>query len=173
MSTPHQPKPKYRKRRLFPRTLEEVVKHATQPMMDKQGKLYSTLLRDWTKIVGPERAAVTRPERLQFTAAEGATATLHLAVRPAVALELSYALEQLTDQCARYFGYRAVTRIILHPTHGAFDGALDTENTPQISTQKNSPATPSPPLPANIPSEMRDVLARIAGHIASTVVKKN
>ncbi len=160
-------KPTYRRRRLFPRTLDEVVQQATKPLMDKQGKLMGALLRDWEKIVGEERALVTRPQRLQFTAAEGTSATLHLAVRPAVAPELTYALEQMIEQCARYFGYRAITRVILHPTHD-----WETKDLPPVESPIKA-APPLPSLPSEVPSEMRDVLARISGHIASTVVKKN
>lgn len=161
-------KKEFRKRHLFPRTLDEVVKKATQPMMDKQGKLYSALLRDWSKIVGTERAAVTRPERLQFPAAEASGATLHLAVRPAAAPEFAYITEQLLDQCARYFGYRAITRIVLHPTHGKFDAAAETAQPESIS-----PAPQKTSLPAGVPDDMRSVLDRLAQHVASTVVKKN
>ena len=51
------PKKAFRKRRLFPRSLEETMKDATKPLMDKQGKIYGALLRDWVQIVGEERAA--------------------------------------------------------------------------------------------------------------------
>ena len=103
MSTPA--KKPYRKRHLFARSVMEVVKEATKPLMTKQGKLYGALLRDWPQIVGPERAAVTRPQRLQFPTQEASGAILHLAVRPAIAPEFAYVQEQVLDQCARYFGY--------------------------------------------------------------------
>lgn len=166
---PTKPKKPYRKRHLFPRTLDEVVQQATKPLMDKQGKLYSALLRDWEKIVGTERATVTRPQRLQFTAGEGSTATLHLAIRPAVAPEFAYIQEQMLDQCARYFGYRAITRIVLHPTHEVFDDHT-APSTPQPAPNK---ASANIALPQAVPDEIRDVLARIGNHIASNVVKKN
>ncbi len=160
-------KKNYRPRRLFPRTLDEVVKQATKPLMDKQGKLYSALLRDWATIVGKDRAAVTRPQRLQFPTTEATGATLHLAVRPAAAPEFAYITEQLLDQCARYFGYRAIARIVLHPTHGEFFDAVETPvATPQPSQQATH-------LPDNVPAEMRDVLDRLAQHVASAVVKKD
>lgn len=152
------PKKTFRKRRLFPRTIEEALKDATKPLMDKQGKLYAALLRDWPHIVGPERAAVTRPERLQFPPTQGTGATLHLEVRPAAAPELAYVTGQILDQCARHFGYRAIERIVLHPTHGLFD----TEEKPAPApAQKPSTTT----IAANVPKEMRAVLERIGGHV--------
>ncbi len=162
------PKKEYRKRRLFPRSLEEVVKDATKPLMSKQGKLMGALLRDWTQIVGSERAAVTRPQRLQFASSEASSATLHLAVRPAAAPELAYATEQMLEQCARYFGYRAITRIVLHATHHVFTENEASEPMPCSAPKAATPA----PLPAHVPSDMRAVLERLANHVASASDKK-
>ena len=156
----------FRKRHLFARSLGDVVKQATQPLMNKQGKLYGALLRDWATIVGPERAAVTKPDRIQFASGQSPDATLHLAVRPAAAPELAYVTEQILEQCARYFGYRAITRVVLHPTHGMFDTKENTHPSPDLSTAPK-------PLPANIPADMQGVLGRIAAHLSSTIVKKD
>ncbi|MES2983840.1 MAG: DUF721 domain-containing protein [Pseudomonadota bacterium] len=155
----------YRKRRLFPRTVQEVVRDATQPMMNKQGKLYGALLRDWAQIVGTERAGVTRPARLQFTQSEDTGAILHLDVRPAAAPEMAYMQEQMLEQCARYFGYRAITRIVLHATHGVF-------TTPEAPPAPAPKPVPSKPLPSNVPADMRAVFERLAAHVASASDKK-
>ena len=163
----NEPKKTFRKRRLFPRSLKEAVTDATKPMMDKQGKLYSALLRDWVTIVGEKRAAVTKPDRLQFATHEGQGATLHLHVRPAAAPELTYATEQMIEQCARYFGYRAITRIMLHPTHHLFDVAA------AKSVNKPVSAAPAKALPSNLSPEMRGVFERLASHLASASDKKD
>ena len=161
MSSPKKP---FRKRRLFPRSLNEVVKDATKPLMTKQGKLMGALLADWQRIVGPERAAIARPERLQFPSKEASGAVLHLAVRPAAAPELAYATEQLLEQCARYFGYRAIARIVLHASYQGFTESEDA----RPKARAPSPKTPAPaPLPESIPKEMREILGRIATHVAS------
>jgi len=157
----------FRKRRLFPRSLKEAMHDATKPLMDKQGKLYSALLRDWAQIVGPARAAITRPQRLQFSSVNSKTATLHLAARPAAAPELTYAQEQMLEQCARYFGYRVIEHLVFHPTHGMFEDEA-------IHTESPAPAAPAtPPLPAHLPQEMRSVFERLARHVASASDKKN
>lgn len=162
-------KKEYRKRRLFPRSIDEVVKDATKPMMHKQGKLYGALLRDWAKIVGTERAAVTRPQRLQFPANDASGATLHLDVRPAAAPELAYAMEQMLEQCARYFGYRAITRIVIHASHVGFEDAVEEKTAPV----KSAPVAAPKPLPDNVPAEMRAVFERLSQHVVSTSDKKN
>lgn len=154
------PKKQYRKRHLFARTVQDVVKSATQPLMNKQGKLYGALLRDWAQIVGPERAAVTRPERLQFPTHETSGATLHLAARPAAAPELMYVTEQMLEQCARYFGYRAITRMVIHASHEGF-----AEEAPPPTPIK-APTKPTP-LPKNLPGDMRAIFERLAAHVAS------
>ena len=151
-----QPKPAYRKRHLFARSLNEVVKNATKPLMDKQGKLYGALLANWTQIVGEERAASTRPAKLQFPTKEGATgATLHLNVNPAKAPELQYELEPMIEQCARYFGYRAITRIICHPDHKMLGKTV----TPAPQLAPKSPAV------ADGPRDMRELLHRMRERI--------
>jgi hypothetical protein len=165
MSEPDK-KPK-RKSRLFPRTLDEVVKQATKPLMDKQGKLYGALLRDWTIIVGTERARITQPQRLQFQQKDAGGAILHLDVRPSAAPELSYVTDQMLEQCARYFGYRAIERIVLHPNYefaSAEEEAIGAAEPPPMSYK------PAPALPADISPEMRAVLERIGSHVG--VVKK-
>ncbi len=159
MSSPT--KKTYRKRHLFARSVSDVVKEATKPLMSKQGKLYGALLRDWAQIVGVERATVTRPQRLQFATTEASGAILHIDARPAAAPELTYAHEQILEQCARYFGYRAIERIVIHATHEGFSA---TENLPPAPRET---ATKAQPLPENIPNEMRSVLERLSKHFTS------
>ena len=170
-TTASPPKKVFRKRRLFPRSLKEAVSDATKPLMDKQGKIYSALLRDWGGIVGEKRAAVSKPDRLQFSSTGDNTAVLHLKVRPAAAPELTYATEQMLEQCARYFGYRAITRMVLHPAH-ELAPADDT-----TITKPDAPARTATPVPTilstAVPPEMRGVFERLAQHIASASDKKD
>ena len=140
---------------LFPRALGDVVKTATQPLMDAQGKLYGALLRDWAVIVGAERAKNTRPQCLKWHNAKAEGAVLHLDVSRAVAPELAYETEQMLEQCARYFGYRAITRIVIHPSHA-------------FTTQPVVAAKPKPEASAGeaTPNTMMDILQRMRQRIA-------
>jgi hypothetical protein len=160
----------FRKRRLFPRALDDVVKEATKPLMNKQGKVYGALLRDWAQIVGTERAAVTRPDRLQFPTNEANGATLHILARPAAAPELAYATEQMLEQCARYFGFRAVNRIVIHASHDVGASQDMTEQKPAIPKKQHNAVSST--IPATAPTDMRDVLNRIAQHVSPSD-KKN
>jgi len=111
------PKPHYRKRRLFPRTLDEVVKVTTKPMLDAQGNFTIRLMRDWTEIVGREAARSMQPKKVIFPKTEATGGILHLSVAPELAPEIQYRLEAIIEQIARYTGFKAVERIILHADH--------------------------------------------------------
>ena len=104
-----------RKRRLFPRALGEVVRAATDPILEKRSSLVTTLLRDWHLIVGTERAAIARPMKVLFSRGdENTSATLHLEVDAAHAAEFPYYEAQILEQIARYSGYKAITRLVVH-----------------------------------------------------------
>jgi hypothetical protein len=148
-----------RKRRLFPRTLDEVVKSTTSPLIQKQGKFYHALLRDWPTIMGA-RAASMRPVRVQFAAGAAENAVLHLEVSAALAPELAYQQEQILEQLARYFGYRAIGRLVLHPTH-----ALAAPDAPM--PEKIVAAAPPTALPDHLPRELKSVFARLQQHLSS------
>jgi hypothetical protein len=147
-------KPAYRKRHLFARSLDEVVKNATKPLMDKQGKLYGALLADWPQIVGEERARICRPAKLQFPAKEATGATLHLNVHPAHTPSLQYELETILEQCARYFGYRAIIRIVLHQAH-------------EMVAPEPAPPPATAPADGKDPQDMRELLHRMRQRIMS------
>lgn len=152
-------KPKYSRRGgLFPKRLDEVVKRATQPLMDERGKLYGALLRDWPSIVGATRAAQTRPQKLHWPNAQANGATLHLDVAASLAPELAYETEQLLEQCARYFGYRAIARVVLHPSHQL---SAAPKAAPPPTAQPTSTTT-------DAPRDMMDILQRMRQRIASS-----
>lgn len=95
MSTP---KPAYRKRRLFPRTLDEVVKTTTKPLMDAQGNFTMKLLRDWNSIVGAEAAKHMQPKKVIFPHTEATGGILHMNVAPEIAPEIQYRLDAIIEQ---------------------------------------------------------------------------
>ena len=145
----------HRKRRLFPRTLDEVVKSTTSPLIQKQGKFYHALLRDWQTIMGA-RATSMRPVRVQFPPNATENAVLHLEVSAALAPELAYAQEQIVEQLARYFGYKAIGRLVLHPTHDLV--AHDEPPSPP-------PAKEPMAVSDHLPRELKSVFARLQQHM--------
>jgi hypothetical protein len=115
------PKPTYRKRRLFPRTLNEVVKVTTKPMLDAQGNFTIKLMRDWTEIVGRDAAKSMQPKKVIFPKTETTGGILHLSVTPELAPEIAYRATAIIEQIARYTGFKAIERIIIHADYAASD----------------------------------------------------
>lgn len=155
---------------LFPRTLGDVVKKATQPLMDKQGKVYGALLRDWATIVGPERAATTRPQCLKWPNQNAEGAVLHLDVAAAIAPELSYETQQLLEKCARYFGYKAINRIVIHPSHALgcqkAEPAKSQRERREAVAQHAQTGEATKNNHVGSPSDMMDILQRMRQRIA-------
>lgn len=97
----------------------------TQKAFERYGFPAAAILTDWSRIVGPELAAFTRPERLKWpkgTAAvnEDGTAdpgngpsggTLILRVDGPRAIEIQYKATQLVERINAYFGFRAIAEL--------------------------------------------------------------
>ena len=136
----------YRKHRLFPRALSEVMKEATSPLMKKHGQFYAALRRDWVTIVGTERARDILPLRAQFSRHEHEGATLHLSVSAAKTVEIGYMQQEILEQLARYFGYRAVTKLVLHANYDM--------------------VAPTPPITEE-PRDLNDIFQRLKQQLAN------
>ena len=104
------------------RAVGSYVPGLTRTAFEKHGFAAASLITDWARIVGPELAAFTAPERLKWpqgrgvaTAGETAearpAATLVLLVDPARALDAEYRARQIMERTNTYFGYRAVGEI--------------------------------------------------------------
>ena len=100
------------------------VPQLTRKAFEKYGFSTATLLTDWAAIVGPDLAAVCRPERLKWPRQVDAYAaeiddvgrpgaTLVLRADGAEALTIRYQSRQLLDRINAYFGYCAVSELRL------------------------------------------------------------
>lgn len=116
-------KPVTEKRRggLFPSSLGRLTDMLVKPALKKRGFAEHRLLTDWPMIVGEECARFATPKKLSFPrstengrAEEGGT--LHVDVLSAYALELQYQQPAILEKITQYFGYRAITRIVMHQT---------------------------------------------------------
>lgn len=116
------------------------VPQLTRKAFEKYGFSTATLLTDWAAIVGPELAAVCRPERLKWPRLVDAYAaetddigrpgaTLVLRADGAEALTIRYQSRQILDRINAYFGYGAVSdlRLVQAPV-----AAQATENAGQV-----------------------------------------
>jgi hypothetical protein len=103
------------------RPLADFLDASIGAVMAQRGFADSEIMLGWPEIVGPELAARTRPERLQWPRRrnadqpEGATlhvraegATLHVRVEPGFALEAQHLAPIILERLAAYFGWRCV-----------------------------------------------------------------
>jgi len=96
-----------------PRALAAVIGPITRSALGKSKSAIAGLIADWPVVVGPEIAAVARPERLAFPRGRQDGATLTLTVAPAEALTLQHDLPRLIERINAHYGYAAVARIKL------------------------------------------------------------
>lgn len=112
-----------------PRPVSDLVPQLTTGIFGKTNMLFGKMLAEWTAIAGEEIAGQSTPLELKFSrtgsgrsAKDGKAvktdktppkATLHLAVQPAYALELSYQKNLLIERLNMFFGYGAIKDIKL------------------------------------------------------------
>lgn len=104
-----------------PRALGASVARLTRPAIRRRGLAEAGIVVDWPRIVGPELAAASCPERLTGArrggdrdAADGDGAeggVLHLRVVGALATELQHLEPIIVERVNGFFGYRAVARL--------------------------------------------------------------
>ncbi len=101
---------------LFPKTLGSVVEPLTRPVLKKQGLARTRILTEWSTIVGPELARHCAPEKLSFPAGKKNSGTLTISVEHGFNTELQHMTPLILERLASYFGYAAVSRIVI--SHG-------------------------------------------------------
>ena len=89
------------------RALAALLPKLTKSLYRARGFAEAGVLNDWPDIVGRPLADYTAPERL------GPDGALEVRVGGAWALELQHLEPLVLDRIATYFGYRAVTRLVL------------------------------------------------------------
>lgn len=100
-----------------PRPLSDLVPGLTKDIFGRKNLLFGKMLSQWAQIAGPEIAAIAMPLDLKFQRKgdkeKGGSpqAVLHLAVKPAAALELSYQKNLLIERLNVFFGYPAIKDI--------------------------------------------------------------
>jgi hypothetical protein len=114
---PHMGTSNYRKTSLFPKTLAQCIEPVTRPALKTQGLAGSRILTQWASIVGPKLAQHTIPEKLTFPPAKKTNGTLVIAVENGFAPEIQHMQPVIMERLAGYFGYHAVSRIVISHTY--------------------------------------------------------
>lgn len=110
------------------------------------GFVQSAVVSRWHEIVGPRYAEASAPESIRFPAGRRDEGTLTLTVESAFAPMLQQVVPEVMERVNRFFGYRAVVRVILR--HG------------QIASVK--PSKPVNRADVKVPDELVSDLPAIA-----------
>ncbi|WP_193367357.1 DUF721 domain-containing protein [Pelagibius marinus] len=96
------------------RALGSSLTAVTKRAFARRGLTGADLARQWPAIVGRDLAAQCRPRQLRFPkAGEAVDGRLTLRVAPGWALEVQHLEPLMLERINGYFGYRAVTRLVL------------------------------------------------------------
>jgi Uncharacterized protein conserved in bacteria len=90
-----------------------IVNRVVSPAVKKRGFLNGRILLEWEQIVGPKFSQFTKPIKVFFRPGYRRYGVLHLAVSPSFALLVDHAKDLIIEQINSYFGYQAVSSLML------------------------------------------------------------
>lgn len=110
------------------------------------GFVQSSVVSRWPEIVGDRYAEVSAPDSIRFPQGERDGGTLTLLVEGAFAPLLQQVTPEIIDRVNRFFGYRAVARVVLR--HGVVERARG---------KKAKSTEPAAALPAEMDTSLRAI----------------
>lgn len=127
------------------RSVSEMLPDVGRAAFRRFGFVQSAIVSRWKEIVGDQYAGVSAPESIRFPQGKRSDGTLNLLVARAHAPMMQHVEPIIMERVNRFFGYTAVTRVILR----------------QGDIARPTPAKPRPELVA-LPVELGDSLRSIA-----------
>jgi hypothetical protein len=97
---------------LFPKTIAKTIEPILKPIYKQHGFAEHRILIDWYNIVGSKLAIYSIPQKLT----RGKEGNLHILVASGRALELQHLQPIIIDKINSFFGYKAVSKIVLKQT---------------------------------------------------------
>jgi hypothetical protein len=97
-----------------PRKLADTLSRLSDPVFRRRGFAVREIVTRWSAIVGVQLAAQSCPEKLIFPGNEGGNAALHIKTNGPLALELQHLSPLIIDRVNTYYGFSAVSRLVLH-----------------------------------------------------------
>jgi hypothetical protein len=103
------------KRTYVTKAIGSLMPKLMKPALNNHSLNHSRLILEWDQIVGPELARYSQPEKLFFQTPQGQRqeGTLTIRVTSGAALEFQHLTGMLIERINQFFGYKALTRIIL------------------------------------------------------------
>lgn len=93
--------------------LGALVSKVVTPACQQQGFVQASILLDWIDIVGAQFAQLCQPEKVAFPLHQRRMGQLFIRVPSAIAPEIIYLEPQILSKINRYFGYQAVSRLVI------------------------------------------------------------
>ncbi|MBI1179969.1 MAG: DUF721 domain-containing protein [Alphaproteobacteria bacterium] len=118
-----------------PRRFGDLARPLLSPALRRQGFAQHEIVTRWRDIVGALLAARSMPERLRFQGAERTGGTLFIRVESSFALEFQHLTPQILDRVNTYYGYRAVTKLILRQGPLPRRPAPRPDQTPELTAE--------------------------------------
>jgi hypothetical protein len=152
------------------RALAAHVPHIVKPALGKRGFVEGQLVAQWADVIGAELARRLLPEKLTFPPGRRRDGTLRLRVAPGFALEVQHREPQILERLNAFFGYRALTRLVL------VQGPLPTDRTTGRRRQRDLAAAERAALDERVAgiadADLRHALTRLGEAVIGTVGDK-
>lgn len=104
-----------------PRKISSAIDKVARQAVGKDWTLFAALLDHWQEIVGTEYARLTTPVKITFPVkpmeARRNGGTLTIRLPKGLAMEFTFKSEQIRERITNYFGYEAISRIMLEPAY--------------------------------------------------------
>ncbi|API57941.1 hypothetical protein BSL82_00350 [Tardibacter chloracetimidivorans] len=99
------------------RAMADIMPVVGRAAFRRFGFVQSSVVSRWPEIVGDRYSEVSAPDSIRFPSGERDGGTLTLVVEGAFAPLLQQVTPEIIERVNRFFGYRAVSRVVLR--HGA------------------------------------------------------
>src|SRR5215471_14668436 len=151
----------------IPRPLADLLHKTLTDAFAKQGFASTELVTRWADIVGAEIAAHSEPEKIQWSRpADGHTpepGTLLLRVEGPTAIEIQHLSGVILERVNRFFGWRAIGKIVLRQAPLARRARPARPEAPTAEATSRVAAT----LTEIADEDLRQALARLGAAVAS------
>jgi hypothetical protein len=145
------------------KAVSEMLPDVGRAAFRRFGFVQSSVVSRWKEIVGEKYATVSAPESIRFPQGKRAEGTLTLTIARAHAPMMQHVEPVIIERVNRFFGYTAVTRIVLRP------GDI-VRTTPRISKPELTlvPVELGDSLRAIGDPELKNVLESLARGVAAS-----
>ncbi|MDE2229012.1 MAG: DUF721 domain-containing protein [Alphaproteobacteria bacterium] len=152
------------------RALAADVSHIVKPVLGKRGFVEGQLVAQWAAVVGSDLARRMLPEKLTFPPGQRRDGTLRLRVAPGFALEAQHREPQILERLNAFFGYRALTRLVL--VQGSLPADRPATSRPQRDLAVGERAALAQRVAGIADAELRAALTRLGEAVIGTAADK-